>query len=291
MSETCYFNGKMMPVEDAHIGPRDLGFLRGYAVYDVMPVVNGEPFLFAEHWKRFERSAAELGLRIPVDSGEAREIVRELVGRHEFEMMNIRTILSGGPSENGFLPEGRETFCMMVEETAPLPRELYEKGGKVITLGYRRTLPSSRTADFIVPIKERERKLAEGAVEILYVHGGRVLEASTSNFFIVKDGEIRTTGHGPRSGITRNLVVRLAKGAGIVVREQGLFEGDLRSCDEAFLTASNKLVVPIVTVNGFHIGDGKVGPMTKRILSILDGFMKGYGPDSDGRLPGESPVS
>jgi len=169
-----------------------------------------------------------------------------------------------------------------------LPRELYEKGGKVITLGYRRTLPSSRTADFIVPLKERERKLAEGAVEILYVHGGKVLEASTSNFFIVKDGEIRTTGHGPRSGVTRNLIVRLARGAGIPVQEHGLFEGDLRSCDEAFLTASNKLIVPIVQVNGFPVGSGEVGQVTRRLLSILDGFMKSYGPDSDKNLPGES---
>jgi len=290
MSELCYFNGKVMPIDEARISPRDLGFLRGYAVYDVMPVVNGEPFLFGEHWKRFNRSANDLGLRVPIAAEEARDIIRELVRRHDYETMIVRTILSGGPSGNGFLPEGDETFCIMLEETAPLPRELYEKGGKVITLGYRRTLPSSRTADFIVPLKERERKLAEGAVEILYVHGGKVLEASTSNFFIVKDGEVRTTGHGPRSGVTRNLIVRLAKGAGIPVSEHGLFEGDLRSCDEAFLTASNKLIVPIVQVNGFRVGTGEVGPVTRRLLSIFEGFMKSYGPDSDRTLPGESPV-
>lgn len=277
-----------MPIEEANVSPRDLGFLRGYAVYDVMPVVNGEPFLFDEHWKRFERSADDLGLRIPTTPDEAKEIARDLIRRHEYETMIVRTVLSGGPSANGFLPEGNETFCMMVEETAPLPRELYDKGGKVITLGYRRMHPSSRTADFIVPLRERERKLAEGAVEILYVHGGRVLEASTSNFFIVKDGEIRTTGHGPRSGITRRLIVRLAKGAGIPVREHGLFEGDLRSCDEAFLTASNKLIVPIVQVNDFPVGDGEVGPVTKRLLSILEGFMKSYGPESDRNIPGQS---
>jgi branched-chain amino acid aminotransferase len=290
MQEICYFNGKSVPIDDVTISPRDLGFLRGYAVYDVMPVVNGEPFLFEDHWKRFVRSASDLGLRAPVEEEAAREIARDLVRHHGYETMIVRTVLSGGPSGNGFLPEGNETFCMMVEETALLPRELYDKGGKVITLGYRRTLPSSRTADFIVPLKERERKLAEGAVEILYVHGGRVLEASTSNFFIVKDGEIRTTGHGPRSGITRNLIVRLAKGAGIPIREHGLFEDELRSCDEAFLTASNKLIVPIVQVNDFSIGKGEVGPVTRRLLSIFDGFIKSYGPDSDRDLPGESPL-
>ncbi|NTW14984.1 MAG: hypothetical protein HGA38_01285 [Candidatus Moranbacteria bacterium] len=288
MAEYCHFNGKTVSLDEVVISPRDLGFLRGYAVYDVMPVVNGEPFLFEDHWKRFERSAADLGLTPPVSSDEAHDIARDLIRRHDYETMIVRTVLSGGPSGNGFLPEGNETFCMMVEETAPLPRELYEKGGKVITLGYRRTLPSSRTADFIVPVRERERKLAEGAVEILYVHGGRILEASTSNFFIVKDGEIRTTGHGPRSGITRDLVVRLAKGAGIPVREHGLFEDDLRSCDEAFLTASNKMIVPITQVNALSIGSGEVGPVTRRLLSILDGFMKGYGPDSDRTLPGMS---
>ena len=94
MSKYCHFNGKVVPVEDAHISPRDLGFLRGYAVYDVMPVVNGEPFLFDEHWKRFERSSSDLGLKVPVSADEAREIVRELIRRHDYEKMIVRTVLS-----------------------------------------------------------------------------------------------------------------------------------------------------------------------------------------------------
>ena len=91
-------NGKVMPIDEARISPRDLGFLRGYAVYDVMPVVNGEPFLFGEHWKRFSRSANDLGLRVPIAGEEARDIIRDLVRRHDYETIIVRTILSGGPS-------------------------------------------------------------------------------------------------------------------------------------------------------------------------------------------------
>lgn len=272
----CFLNGTIMPIGDVVISPRDLGFLRGYAVFDVMPVVNGKPFLFEEHWRRLERSASDLGLRIRLAPDKAKEVMDHLVRRHDYESMSIRTVVSGGPSESGIVPEGKETICIQVEEMLPLPRKVYEEGGKIITLEFKRDLPSSKTTAYIMPIRERNRKIKEGAVEILYVKDGEVLEASTSNFFVVKDGKIHTAKDGVLSGITRGLVIRLANVAGYEVREGTITEEELGNCDEAFITASNKKVLPIVQVDGHVIGDGVPGPVTRKLIAAYDAFSASY---------------
>lgn len=272
----CFLNGTIMPIGDVVISPRDLGFLRGYAVFDVMPVVNGKPFLFEEHWRRLERSASDLGLRIRLAPDKAKEVMDHLVRRHDYESMSIRTVVSGGPSESGIVPEGKETICIQVEEMLPLPRKVYEEGGKIITLEFKRDLPSSKTTAYIMPIRERNRKIKEGAVEILYVKDGEVLEASTSNFFVVKDRKIHTAKDGVLSGITRGLVIRLANVAGYEVREGTITEEELGNCDEAFITASNKKVLPIVQVDGHVIGDGVPGPVTRKLIAAYDAFSASY---------------
>ncbi|MEI6650764.1 MAG: aminotransferase class IV [Candidatus Moraniibacteriota bacterium] len=276
MKNVCYLNGSILPMSDAAISPRDLGFLRGYAVFDVMPVVNGKPFLFEEHWSRLERSASDLGMRIRLSPDKAKEVMEHLIRRHSYETMTVRTVVSGGQSENGFTPEGHETLCMMIEETLPLPRQLYRKGGKIITLEFARDVPSSKITSYIIPFRERDRKVREGAVEILYTQGEEVLEASTSNFFIVKKGVIRTAKDGMLSGITRNLVIRQALSQGIPVEEEIILISDLKKCDEAFITASNKKILPIVDIDGQPVGNGQPGPISKRLLETYDRFVKTY---------------
>lgn len=272
----CFLNGTIMPIEDVVISPRDLGFLRGYAVFDVMPVVNGKPFLFEEHWRRLERSASDLGLRIRLAPDKAKEVMDHLIRRHDYESMSIRTVVSGGPSESGIVPEGKETLCIQVEEMLPLPKKVYEEGGKIITLEFKRDLPSSKTTAYIMPIRERNRKIKEGAVEILYVKDGEVLEASTSNFFVVKDGKIHTAKDGVLSGITRGLVIRLANVAGYEVREETISEEELQDCDEAFITASNKKVLPIVQVDDHVIGEGVPGTVTRKLIGAYEAFTASY---------------
>lgn len=276
MENVCYLNGNILPTEDANLSVRDLGFLRGYGVFDVMPVVNGKPFLFEDHWKRLERSAQELGLHIPIGAADAKAIMNDLIARHGYEYMIVRTVLSGGPSEGGFLPEGKETFCMMIEETKPMAQMLYEHGAKVITREYERTLPQSKTTNYIFPISLQKDKADADAVEILYVKDGRILEASTSNFFLVKDGAIITSVGGVLGGITRKLVILLAGELGIRVEERDIAVSELDTCDEAFLTASNKAVLPVVSVDDRVVGDGSVGPVSKRLLSALRKFMVEY---------------
>jgi branched-subunit amino acid aminotransferase/4-amino-4-deoxychorismate lyase len=141
---------------------------------------------------------------------------------------------------------------------------------------HMRAFPTAKTTNYVFPISHRKVKDAAGVLEILYTCGGDVLEASTSNVFIVKDGAIRTPKDDVLIGITRNLVLRLAGELGIGTSEGAITSEEFFSADEAFLTASNKRVVPVVRADGNPIGGGSAGPVTNRLHGAISGFMEAY---------------
>jgi len=276
MKNYCHHNGKVTTIDRVKISPYDLGVLRGYGVFDVMTTENGKPFLFEEHWKRFVNSAKELHLKIPVSKEEHERILKKLIAFNKFKKSTMRTVLTGGFSDDGFSLCSNETFLVMIEKFHELPREVYEKGAKVITVDNKRDFPHAKITNYMVAIKNQEKKLKEKAFEIIYTKEGKALEASTSNLFIVKDGKIITPKGGILKGITRNLVLMLAKKSKLKVEERELKSEELFGADEVFLTATNKWIVPIVKIDKRKIGNGKVGEITKKLMKIIEDFAKKY---------------
>lgn len=272
----AYFNGKITELKNVKIDPYDLGFLRAYGVFDVMRTQNGKPFLLDEHWKRFQNSAKELNLIIPMDRNKYNAIINKLVKLNNFNESTIRTILAGGVSENGFAYCAQETFIILIEKFQALAPEVFENGAAVITVEHARHIPRAKVCNYVEAIRNQQRKLKKGALEIIYVKNKRALEASTSNFFVVKDGKIITTKDGILLGTIRNLVVRLAKKWGYEVQERDIQEEELYAADEVFLTATNKDIVPVVKVGGKKIGNGKVGKVTQELMKIFAEFAKAY---------------
>lgn len=277
MKSYCYLNGKIIETEKARISPYDLGILRGYCVFDVMCTQNGKPFLLEDHWKRFQNSAKELDLQVAVGFEKYKNTVLKLIKLNGFQKSTIRTVLSGGESSDGFsLENGKETFYILVEKFKDLPIDLYEKGASVVSLEYSRNFPKAKIANYIAAIKNQKKKKKAGALEIVYFKNEKVLEAATSNFFIVKNGKIITTKEGILIGITRNLVIKLARKNGFKIIEKNISIKEFFSSDEIFLSATNKDIVPIVKVDGKTVGNGKVGEVTKRIINIFEDFVKKY---------------
>ena len=186
-----------------------------------------------------------------------------------------RLLLTGGAAKTGLVVD-KPSFYILSEPIQTLPKKVFEKGAKVIRCSHQRAVPEAKTTDYLVAVRLQKTRIRAGAVEILYVAGGRVLECSTSNFFIAKDGRLITARDAVLLGTTRNLVIELAKKDGIPVEERDVAEHELASADEAFLTATNKNIVPVVKVDDTVIDDGKPGTMTRKLMTLFAEYMADY---------------
>ncbi len=264
----CYLNGAILPLREAKVGVLDLGILRGFGIYEGITSFSGEPFRFSDHWERFQKSADVLGLVIPRTQEEGADAMRALIKHNTTgARASLRMLLTGGEALDGleYVP-GRETFFITAAAHTPLPCELYERGASLITHEYQRFLPGIKTIHYITAVTLQGKRKASGALEILYTSGGKALECSTSNIFIVKDGIIRTPDADVLKGITRKVVLELAHKA-YPVQEMALSLPAFFDADEAFITSSFKDIVPIVSVDGRTIGSGIPGPITRDLMA------------------------
>lgn len=273
----CYFNGKIMNVEEARVSPFDLGMLRGYGVFDVMYARGVKPFILDAHWKRLQNSARELDLELPIGQEEYEKVIEELLKQNSYPESTIRTVLTGGEASDasGFLPT-KETFYILIKPFEPLPQELYTAGAKVITHEFERDIPWAKTINYVRAIKCNAYKKEQGALEIVFVKDGKALEASSSNFFIVKNGRIVTPKDRILFGTTRNLVVELAKKSGFEVEEREVGVEEFFGADEMFLAATNKHIVPVVLADEKKIGNGEIGDVTKTLMDVFEKYMEEY---------------
>ena len=270
-----YFNGQIKTLDKIRISPYDLGFIRGYGVFDVMRTQNGKSLLLNEHWQRFQNAAKTLNLKIPLGKNEYQGFVKKLLKLNNFSETLIRTILTGGISKDAFSSSGRETFLILAERFKSLNKEIYEKGISAVTLNFCRELPEIKTTNYLEAIRCQNLKNRRKAFEIIYVKNGEALEASTSNIFIFKKNVLITSKDKILFGITRNLIIKLAKNL-FRIEERKISEKELFNASEVFLTATNKNIVPVVKIDDKKINNGKVGKNAKILMNKLSEFLKRY---------------
>jgi len=271
----CYFNGKIITLDKVKISPYDIGLLRGYGVFDAMCTQNGKPFLLDAHWARLVTFAKEMKMNLPINKKEFEGILQKLLKLNGFFKSTIRTVLTGGENEGVFPPKKRNTFLILVEKFKALPKEYYEKGAGVITLDFARHLPKVKITNYVEAIRNFDLKNKKKALEITYIRNGEVLENSTSNIFIVKNGKLITARDGVLLGTIRNLVIKLVDKK-IKVEERAVSEKEFREAEEVFLTGTYKNIVPVVKIDGKKVGDGKIGKTTKILMDEFRKFVEKY---------------
>jgi branched-chain amino acid aminotransferase len=271
MASWCYLNGKILETASAGVALNDIGLLRGYGVFEVIRTFGKRPFLLAEHVARLQKSAAFMNLTVPAGEDQIRHTIDELIKKNAIASeAQIRIVLTGGPSKDSItFDPNTPTFAILVSELPQLSQEVFEKGVALIVTENQRQIPHIKTLDYLTAVRTWPSAKVRGAFEVLYTCDGTVLECTTSNIFVVKNGALVTPKERILLGTTRNYVAELAQKNGIEVEERALSMQELSSADEVFLTATNKDVVPVVRVDDTAIGGGEPGPTTKRIMKLF----------------------
>lgn len=218
------------------------------------------------HLHRLYVPAAEMSLRPSIDEKTLRQRVGELTRENLPQETRIRLILA---KDTGDVYVGYQPFI-------PIPEAVYRDGVHVVTADMARHDPRIKGTDFITQSAE-QRKLVKGNIyEILLVRKGKILEGMTSNFYGVKyskpQDNLVTAQKGILLGVTRRVVLRLARGQGmsIMYRSPRVDE----NLDEAFLTSSSRGVVPIVSIDGKPVGQGKVGEWAKALRKLYQAYVE-----------------
>ncbi len=264
----CFLNGEIVPLSEAKISPEDIGFLRGYGIFEFLYAEKGKFVFFDEHMERFENSAEKMNISIPVSRKEIDITIKELMKRNNLESAYIKIVLTGGLVENSiFYNKSKPTLLIITQEPSFLDDKCYKEGVTLLTVEHERVFPKVKTTNYIVAVHELPSVREKGALDVLYTVKGEVKESSTSNFFIVKGDTIITPKEGILSGITRMKVLEIAERE-FLVEKRDVHVSELEEADEAFITATNKKVLPVVKVDNITIGKGKVGEKTSYLMEL-----------------------
>lgn len=282
-----WIDGAPIPAAEARVPVFDRGFLYGDSVYEVTRALSGVAFALDEHLDRLERSAQGLLMRTPARAAIKKAVV-DTIAASKLDDAYVRIVVTRGAGEIALDPAAADEPRLIVIVRPPKPPgpEAYRDGVEVAIVGRTRYAPGVPTSTVDPQVKSGNylgsvMAVAEarkrGAYEaILCDNVGRLTEGSSSNFFLVRGGWVSTPplSVGLLEGITRRKVLQILAAEKIRSAEQPLWPIDLHRADEAFLTSSVRGVVPIARADGEPIGDGKPGPITRRVMQAYEALVR-----------------
>jgi Branched-chain amino acid aminotransferase/4-amino-4-deoxychorismate lyase len=274
MSRIVYVNGAFLPEEEAKVSIFDRGFLFADAVYEVTPVMQGRLVENAGHMKRLERSLGELRMESPVPISEIAGLMKQLVEKNELWEGIVYLQVSRGAADRDFaFPKDAAPSLVMFTQEKPLEETNGSRLGiKVIsTPDLRWARRDIKTTQLLAPSMMKQAAKDQGKDDAWMVQDGFVTEGTSNNAFIVtRDGVIvtRQLTNDILHGITRASVLRLAEEAQMRFEERAFTIAEAQEAAEAFMTAASAFVTPVVEIDGAMIGDGKPGPIARRLREI-----------------------
>jgi D-alanine transaminase len=274
-----FLNGRLVAVEDAKISVLDRGFIFGDGVYELVPVYSRVPFRLEEHLVRLERSLGEAKIRNPYSRAQWRQHVHGLIDAQGFDDQGVYfQVTRGAAKRDHAFPQNVEpTVFMMSNPLVNPPPAQVERGGPAVSAQDNRWLRCDiKSISLIGNVLLRQLSAEAGAAETILFRDGKLTEASASNVFIVKQGVIKSP---PKSnlilpGITYDVIAELAQANALPMEFRDVSEAEVRGADEVWVTSSSKEVFAIVTLDGKPIGDGKPGPVFRRMYQLYQEFKK-----------------
>lgn len=262
-----YINGKIVDDSEAKISIADLGFSRGYGVFDVLRTYQKKPFHLFDSWQRLHFSARMLNLPFLMEFEKMQTIVDTLLQQFEEDEATIKLIVTGNQTKERLVPDREAYFIASVFSAITFDQKYYLNGATATTTSYDRPFPQSKNLFYTPAILALQSTSQRNALEAIYLNSRReVLEGATSNFFCIKDGTLITSNdEHVLHGITRQVVLKLGADH-FPIEMRPISYCELSEVDEVFLTSCNKQVLPIVQIDDITIGNGQVGPGSKMLL-------------------------
>jgi D-alanine transaminase len=274
MSRIVHVNGEYVPEEEARISVFDRGFLFADGVYEVTSVLDGRLVDFAGHLARLHRSLRELEMPMPVTDAELEAIHRELLARNRLTEGMVYLQVTRGPADRDFLypAEPTPSLVLFTQAAALVDSPRAAAGIRVITtpdIRWRRR--DIKTVQLLAPSMCKMLARKAGCDDAWLVEDGFVTEGTSNNAWIVtRDGALvtRDLSNAILHGITRAAVLGFAREAQIRVEERPFTVAEAGEAAEAFITAASAFVTPVVEIDRRPVGDGRPGPVTRRLREI-----------------------
>jgi branched-chain amino acid aminotransferase len=279
-----YIDGKFWDEKNARVSVLDHGLLYGDGIFEGIRAYNGRVFKLKEHIDRLFCSAKAILLNIPMTHAEIMAAVVAACRRNRVRDGYIRLVITRGVGALGLHPHKckKPTVIIIVDKVQLYPVELYQRGLDLITVPTVRNLhsalnPAIKSLNYLNNILAKIEALNGGCEEAIMLNSeGYVAECTADNLFIVKGGSLLTPplSAGALYGITREVVMQLARENGMTVGEPNLTRYDLFNADECFITGTGAEIIAAVKIDGRVVGTGKPGPVTGKLVEQYHALTK-----------------
>jgi D-alanine transaminase len=276
-----YLNGEFLPPDQARVSVFDRGFIFGDGVYEVIPVFGGRLFRLPHHLARLDASLSAIRLRNPHTPPEWKSIFTRLLGENGTGDQSIYLQITRGvaPRDHAFPPNITPTVFAYAQPLKYSPPEQLALGVVAVTAAdIRWSRCDIKAIALLANALLRQQAIDQGAMEAILVRDGVVTEGAASNIFVVKNGRLVTPPKGPfiLPGITRDLVVEIARAKGIPCDELPVKTEALSAADEVWLTSSTKEILPITRIDGRAVGSGKPGSMHAKMFALYKEYKQAF---------------
>jgi D-alanine transaminase len=274
MSRTVYVNGSFLPFEQATIPLMDRGFLFADGIYEVSAVLNGRLVDNEPHLARLDRSLKEIRIANPYSAAEWTRLEEEIVARNRLSEGLVYMQVTRGAAERDYIfpKDATPTVVMFTQPKSMIASPLAETGAAVITVpDLRWKRRDIKSVGLLAQVLAKQAAAEAGVSEAWMVEDGVVTEGGSSTAFILtKDRKVvtRPLSTAVLPGITRLSVMRLAKENGLAIEERAFSVEEALGAAEAFYTSASSLVMPVVSIDGKPVADGKPGPMSRRLRRV-----------------------
>ncbi len=275
---TAYLNGQYLPLAEARISPLDRGFLFGDGAYEVIPVYSRRPFRIDEHLRRLQHTLDGIRLANPHGAAEWRERIGRVVAdaQSEDQSVYIQVTRGADSKRDHAFPQGVPPTVFIFSAPLVTTADAVREAGiaAVTALDNRWLRCDLKTVALLANVLLRQQAIDAGCVETLMLREGYLTEGAASNIFVVKDGVLLAPpkDHRMLPGITYDIVLELAARHGMPHAVREIAEAELRVADEIWMTSSTKEVLPITTLDGRPVGQGRPGPAARRMYDWYRAF-------------------